>query len=86
MQNQLTLADIVCNALDNAYSVEQAAIDLGKLMSEMELIKRRFGTDSHRLAELERIVPLQEMLALGKLQGDQLFTQLDRLGVHPKKI
>jgi hypothetical protein len=47
MLDQLTLADIVRNALDDVYSVEQAAIDLGKLMCEMELIKRRFGTGSH---------------------------------------
>jgi len=84
MLDQLTLTDIVRNALDDAYSVEQAAIDLGKLMCEMELIKRRFGTGSHRLAELERIIPLQKKLALGKLQGDQLFSQLDRLGIHPE--
>ena len=36
---------------------------------------------STRLTELERIIPLQEKLALGKLQGDQLFAQLDQLAI-----
>jgi hypothetical protein len=42
MPRQLTLADIICNGLDKDYSVEQAAIDLGALMTERELIKRRY--------------------------------------------
>ena len=73
MLDQLTLADIVRNALDDAYSVEQAAIDLGKLMCEMELIKRRFGTGSHRLAELERIIPLQESSRWGSYRETNYF-------------
>ena len=72
MSRQLTIADIITNALDKDYSMEQAATDLGELMTELELIKRRYGIDSPRLAELEEIITLQEKLALGKLHGDQL--------------
>ena len=85
MPKQLTIADIITNALDKDYSVDQAATDLGELMTEQELIKRRHGTDSPRLAELEEIIPLQEKLALGKLRGDQVFEQLDRLGIRVEK-
>jgi hypothetical protein len=80
MPRQQTFADIVCNALDKDYTFEQAATDLGDLMNERELIKRRYGPGTARLTELECIIPLQEKLALGKLHGDQLFAQLDRLG------
>ena len=58
MPRQLTIADIITNALDKDYSVDQAATDLGELMTELELIKRRYGTDSPRLAELERDHPV----------------------------
>ena len=85
MPSQLTIADIITNALDKDYSVDQAATDLGELMNERELIKRRYGTDSPRLTELEKIIPLQEKLALGKLHGDQLFAQLDRLAIRLEK-
>ena len=82
MTNQLTFADIITNALDKDYSVDQAATDLGELMTERELIKRRYGIDSPRLAELEKIIPLQEKLALGKLRGDQVFEQLAQLDIR----
>jgi hypothetical protein len=39
--------------------MDQAAADLGELMMELELIKRGYGIDSPRLAELERIIPVQ---------------------------
>jgi hypothetical protein len=81
MPRQLTLADIITNALDKDYSVDQAATDLGELMNELELMKRRHGADSPRLTELESLIPLQEKLALRKRHGDQLFAQLDRLGI-----
>ena len=82
MTNQLTLADIITNALDKDYSVDQAAVDLGELMTERELIKRRYGIDSPRLAELEKIIPVQEKLALGKLRGDEVFEQLAQLDIR----
>ena len=82
MPSQLTIADIITNALDKDYSVDQAASDLGELMNELELIKRRYGTDSPRLTELERIIPLQERLALGKLRGEQVFEQLAQLDIR----
>jgi hypothetical protein len=85
MPKQLTIADIIHNAIDKDYSVENAATDLGELMNEQELIKRRFGPGTDLLKELERIIPLQEKLALGKLRGDQLFDQLDRLGTRLEK-
>ena len=85
MTRQMTLTDIVCNALDGDYSLEQAAMDLGALMTEQELIKRRYGTGSPRLTELESIIPLQEKLALGKLHCDQLFVQLDRLAIRVER-
>ena len=82
MPRQLTIADIIRNALDKDYSVDQAATDLGELMTERELIKRRYGIDSPRLAELEKIIPVQEKLALGKLRGDQVFEQLAQLDIR----
>ena len=82
MTRQLTIADIITNAFDKDYSVDQAARDLGKLMMELELIKRRYGTESPRLTELETIIPAQERLALGKLRGDQVFEQLDQLDIR----
>jgi hypothetical protein len=81
----LTIADIITNALDKDYSVDQAAKDLGELMMELQLIKRRYGADSPRLTELEKVIPVQERLALGKLRGDQLFAQLDCLGIRAEK-
>ena len=81
----MTLSDILCNAFDRDYSMQQAATDLGGLLTELRLIKRRYDTDSPRLAELEKIIPIQERLALGKFRGDQVFAQLDLLGVKLKK-
>ena len=34
MPKQLTIADIIHNAIDKDYSVENAATDLGELMNE----------------------------------------------------
>ena len=85
MDKKISLSDVLCNAFDKDYSMLQAATDLGELMTELELIKRRYGTGSPRLAELERIIPVQEKLALGKLRGDQLFAQLDQLDIKLKK-
>ena len=85
MIRKLTIVDIIYNTYSKEYSLEQAAIDLGELKTEMELIKRRDDTGSTRLTELERIIPLQEKLALGKLQGDQLFAQLDQLAIKLEK-
>ena len=79
MLGQLTIAEIIHNTLDKDYSVEQAATDLGELMNERELFKRRYGTDSPRLTELEKIIPVQEKLALGKLRGEEVFEQLEQL-------
>ena len=85
MTRKLTIADIITNALDKDYSVDQAATDFGELMTELESIKRKYGTDSPRLDELERIIPVQERLALGKLRGDRVFQQLERLGIRLEK-
>ena len=85
MLRQVTIADIIKNAIDKDYTEEQAATDLGDLMTERELIKRRNGPGAARLTELECLIPLQEKLALGKLHVDQLFDQLDRLGIRVEK-
>jgi len=85
MHRQLTIADVITNALDKDYSVDQAATDLGELMTELESIKRRYGIESPRLAELEEIIPVQERLALGKLRGDEVFEQLDQMGIRLEK-
>ena len=82
MLKQLIIADIINNALDKDYSVEQAATDLGELMNELEHIKRRYGSDSPRLSEIVKIMPAQEKLALGKLRGDDVFRQLDQLNIR----
>jgi hypothetical protein len=78
----LTLADIICNSLDKDYSVEQAVIDLGELMTERELIKLRYGLDFPRRFEIAKIIPAQEKLALGKLRGENVFEQQDQLNIR----
>ena len=62
--------------------MDQAATDLGELMTELELIKRRYGIESPRLAELGKIIPVQKRLALGKLHGEQVFEQLAQLDIR----
>ena len=86
MPRKLTIADIICNAYDKNYSLEQAAIDLGALITEIELIKHRYNTDSPRFAELKRIIPVQKKLTAGKLHGDQLFAQLDQMAIKLEKL
>jgi hypothetical protein len=49
---RMTLSDIIRNALDREYSLDRAAADLGELMTERELIKRKGDTDTPRLHEL----------------------------------
>ena len=85
MGKKITLSDVLCNAFDKDYLLPQAAIDLGELISEKELIMRRYGSGHPRLTELEELILFQEKLTLAKLQGDQLFTQLDQLGITLKK-
>lgn len=58
MSRQLTYVDIVCKALNKHYSLEQADMDLGSLINERELFKRRYGRGTARLAELECLIPL----------------------------
>ena len=85
LPSSMTLSDIVIYALDKNYSMEQAAADLGELMNERELIKRKKDTDTHRFRELEQIIPLQETLALRKLRGDELFDRLTQLDIRVEK-
>ena len=51
MPRQLTIADIITNALDKDYSVEQAATDLGELMNELEAHQAQIW---HRLPSSHR--------------------------------
>jgi hypothetical protein len=81
----MTLIDITRNALDREYSLDRAAADLGALMLERELIRRRGDTEAPRLRELEQIIPFQEKLALGKLRGDEIFNRLDLLNIRVEK-
>ena len=81
----MTLTDITRNALDREYSLDRAAADLGALMLERELIRRRGDTEAPRLRELEQIIPLQNKLALGKLHGDELFDRLELLDIRLEK-
>ena len=85
LPSSMTLSDIVINALDRNYSMEQAAADHGELMNERELIKRKGDTDAHRFRELEQIIPLQETLALRKLRGDEIFDRLAQLNIRVEK-
>lgn len=62
--------------------MEQASIDLGELMKEREVIRRRFGPITARLKELESIISIQEKLALGKLRGEEVFEQLTQLDIR----
>ena len=82
MPRQMTLTDIICNALDKDYSLEQAATDLGKLINERKRNTLLYAADAACLTELEQLIPLQEKLALGKLSGNQLFAQLNELGIR----
>ena len=79
MPRQLTISDIITSALDKDYSMDQAAADLGELMTEREQIMRRYGIDSPRLTELQTIITIQKKLAMGKLRGEQIFEQLAQL-------
>lgn len=78
----MTLRDLICNALNTGYFLEQAAADLGGLMFERDLVKRKGDTDSPRLHELERLIPLQQTLALRKLRGDGISDRLAQLGIR----
>jgi len=49
----MTLGDIILNALNREYSLDLAASDLGQLMMERDLIRRKYGTDNPRLSEWE---------------------------------
>jgi hypothetical protein len=40
-----TITDIISNALDKNYTMKQAASELGALMNELELVKRRYATN-----------------------------------------
>jgi hypothetical protein len=79
---RMTLRDFIRNALDRDYSMEQAAADLGALILERDLIKRKGDTDSPRLRELEQLIPLQETLAQQKLRGDEILDRLTQLGIR----
>ena len=46
MNPELTVSDIINNAFDKDYSVVQVTTDLGELMMKLELIKRRYETES----------------------------------------
>jgi hypothetical protein len=81
----MTFTDIIRNAIDRNYSMEHAATDLGALMLELELIRRKYDIESPRLRELEQIIPFQEKLVLGKLRGYELFNRLDLLGIRVEK-
>jgi hypothetical protein len=78
----MTLADIIRNALDRDYPLEQAAADLGALMLERDQIKRKGETDSPRLRELDQLIPLQQTFALRKLSGDEIFDRLAELRIR----
>ena len=82
MFRQLTISDIITYAFDKGYTMEQAATDLGELMMEPELTKRRHGTDAPRFTELKTLIPIQERLALGKLRGDEVFEQVAQLDIR----
>jgi hypothetical protein len=82
---RMSFSTIIRNALNSNYSMDQAATDLGSLMFEQELIRRRGDTDVPRHRELDRLIPMQETLALGRLNGDELFNRLDLLNVRVEK-
>ena len=74
------LTDFIRNALDQDYSLDQTAADLGSLMTEQERLRREDNTDTPRLRELEQPIPMQETLTLRKLRGDEIFDRLALLG------
>ena len=81
----MTLSDIIRNALDSNYSLDRAATDLGALMLERELIKRKGDTDTSRFHELEQLITFQGTLALRKLHGDEIFDRLAQLNIRVEK-
>ena len=78
----MPLSDVIRNALDRHYSVEQAAADFGALLLEEERIKRKGDTDIPRLRELKQLIPLQETLTFRKLRGDEIFDRLAELRIR----
>jgi hypothetical protein len=65
--------------------MEHAAADHGTLIFERELNRREYDIDSPRLRDLEQVIPMQEVLALGKLRGDEVFERLNLLGIRLEK-
>ena len=82
---RMTLSDIIRNGLNRNYSMDGAATDLKSLQLERELITIWGYTDTPRIRELDRLIPMQETLALGKLNGDELFNRLHLLNNRMEK-
>ena len=79
MAKELTLPDILCNALNRGYTTAQAYDDLSRLMNEATLMQIEGKTDLPRFEELTRIIPVQEKLAKAKLDGHPIFDKLGGL-------
>jgi hypothetical protein len=64
---RMTLSDIIGNALDKNYSMEQDGAGLGDLMLDREL---------------KQIISIQQPLAFGKLREDGIYERHDVLGIR----
>jgi hypothetical protein len=85
MAKELTIASILCNAFNQDYTLAQAVDDLSKMVNEATWLQIQGETDTPRFAELERIIPVQERLAKGKIDGHPIFNRLGSLKVKTHK-
>ena len=85
MIKDLTLTNIICNALNPDYTSTQAVDDLNKLINEATLMQIQEETGSPRFTELQSIIPVQERLAKAKLEGHPIFDGLGRLNAESHK-
>ena len=85
MVKELTFSSILCNALNQDYSSDQAVDDLSKLLNEMALMEIQGELGSARFGELKSLIHVQKKLAKAKLDGHPIFEQLGTLAAIPHK-
>ena len=76
MANINTITDIICNLHNKDYSLNDAATDLGELISELKQIEGLYGLNTQKSSELRLLISLQEKLALIKTKGSGVSFEL----------
>ena len=65
-------ADIVCNVLNQDKPLQEQAADLGELIRERGRKESMFGSNTRRMAELKKMIPIQEKLVMRMINnGDE---------------